>query len=149
MSRTDLTDALRATRGALVAFAEGCTDDQWTARPLGDDDPRTVGVIVDHVADAYEYIGSWITELAAGGAAEVNAEVVDGLNARHAAAGDPSRAQACAHLTASGDDLIALIESVPDELVAPEARITRLAEIAARHADAHRDELQRALGSPA
>ena len=145
-----LVAALVDTRSRLIDFAQGCTDAQWVARPLGEADPRAVGVIVDHVADAYEYLTGWITALAQGEEADITPEVIDDLNARHASgAGAPSCAHVCAHLMTSGDALAALVASLPHDHLAEEARAARLADIAARHADAHRQELASALGAPA
>ena len=145
-----LIEAVLDTRGGLIDFARGCSDEQWVARPLGEADPRPVGVIVDHVADAYEYLARWISALAAGHEAEITPKVIDGLNARHAADNaSPSCAQVCAHLTASGDALTALIASLADDQLAEGARCARLADIAARHAVAHREELEAALAARA
>lgn len=54
-----------AARQRLLAFAHGCGDADWHACVL-DGDPRPVGVVVDHVADSYEYLAGWIREVAAG-----------------------------------------------------------------------------------
>src|SRR5258708_23236909 len=54
-----------AARERLVAFVDGCTDEQWTAAPL-EGDPRPVGMVVDHVAHSYEYLAGWISQLLAG-----------------------------------------------------------------------------------
>ena len=151
-----MTDAVElalevvTARGRMVEFVDRCTEEQWTSRPLADDDPRPVGVIVDHVADAYEYLASWVRELARGEPVQVNSDVVDALNARHAEAGSvPTRDDATDHLQRSGDAFAALIESLsPGQLSAGDGRVTiaRFAEIAARHADNHRAELEAALG---
>ena len=105
-------------------------------------------MIVDHVADAYEYFGSWVTALARGDHVEVSPAVVDELNARHAAMVElPTREAAIEHLLHSGDAFAALIGSLDaDELSSGEGRIVRLAEISALHADGHRTELEAALG---
>ena len=58
----ELAREVAAARQRLIEFVGRCPDAQWTARPLADDDPRTVGVIVDHVADAYEYLGSFVVK---------------------------------------------------------------------------------------
>jgi hypothetical protein len=136
-------------RGRLLDFVRGCTDEQWLARPLGDADPRSVGVVVDHVADAYEYLARWIAALVRGDRVEVDATVVDDLNAHHAATVTaPTRGDVTAHLAGSGDRIIGLISSLaPEHLAMGDGRVERLAHIAARHADGHRDELEQALGS--
>jgi hypothetical protein len=62
---SELAREVVAARARLVEFVGRCTDDQWTTRPLADD-PRAVAVIVDHVADAYEYLGSFVGKLSRG-----------------------------------------------------------------------------------
>ena len=143
----DLALEVSAARGRLIVFTRRCAPDQWASRPLADD-RRSVAVIVDHVADAYEYLGSWVAGLARGEPTEVTPEIVDELNARHAAAAQaPTPDAAVEHLLRSGDSFMALIESLaPEQLAAGNGRITRFAEIAARHADAHRAELEAGLG---
>jgi hypothetical protein len=144
----ELASEVSAARDRLVDFVGRCPDDQWDARPLGDDDPRSVGVIVDHVADAYEYIGTWVGELARGQTVEVTPALVDELNARHAAGIEAAtRDGVIEHLRRSGDAIVALVGSLdPDQLSGGDGRVARLAEIAARHADDHRQELEGALG---
>jgi len=144
----ELAREVSAARDRLIEFVRRCPDDRWRSVPLGDDDPRTVGVIVDHVADAYEYIGAWVDELAQGAAVEVTPALVDELNARHAAqVAAPTRPSVVGHLLHSGDAIVALVGSLsPDQLSAGDGRVARLAQIAARHADGHRDELETALG---
>ena len=143
----DLAREVSEARARLIEFVGRCPDNDWTSSPLADD-PRTVAVIVDHVADAYEYLGSWVDGLARGEPAEVTPAVVDELNAQHAASlGAPSRDSAIEHLVRSGDAFVALVESLgAEQLSAEEGRITRFAEIAARHADSHRADLEAALG---
>ena len=149
-----MTDAVElgrevsAARERLIQFVGRCQEEQWTARPLGDDDPRPVGVIVDHVADAYEYLGSWVAKLARGEPVEVTPQVIDELNAAHAeAVAAPTRQDAVEHLLRSGAGFVTLIESLsPQQLSGMDGRITRFAHIAALHADDHRKALEAALG---
>src|SRR5215472_15781148 len=84
-----------AARERLVAFAAGCSPEQWRAAPL-DGDPRPVGVIVDHVADAYDYMGGWVRRILAG--EPVDGTTVDGLNAEHASAAAMTPDEAIDHL---------------------------------------------------
>ena len=145
---TELAAEIAAARARLIEFVGRCPPGQWTSSPLAGDDPRTVAVIVDHVADAYEYLGSWVERLARGEPAPVTPDLVDKLNARHAAAvGMPTSEAAVEHLVRSGDAFVALIGSLgAEQLSADEGRITRFAQIAARHADSHRADLEAALG---
>lgn len=144
----ELAHEVAATRQRLIEFVARCPADRWDACPLAEGDPRSVGVIVDHVADAYEYIGAWIGGLARGEAVEVSPALVDELNARHAATVTaPARDAVIEHLRRSGDAIVALVGSLaPEQLSVGDGRIARLAHIAAVHADTHRDELQAALG---
>lgn len=146
----DLARGVVAARQRMIEFVGRCADEQWTARPLADGDPRTLGVIVDHVADAYEYLGSFVTRLSRDEPVEVSPEIVDDLNARHASAvPSPTREAALDHLVRSGDAFVALIEPLSaQQLEKGDGRVTiaRFAEIAALHADNHRIELETALG---
>ena len=142
--------AIAEARQRLVGFAQACSDDDWQASPL-DGDPRPVGVVVDHVAHAYEYIADWLRQILAGQAVEVNSDIVDGLNAAHSAqAGQLSRAATIDHLGRSGDALIALVAGLdPAQLDADQGRVRRFAQISIRHADDHRTEIEAGLAHPA
>lgn len=147
LSPAQHTAAIDETRQRLIEFARRCPDEQWHSSPV-DGDPRPVSVITDHVADAYEYLAGWIIDIVAGGSPEVNPALVDELNADHSArVGLPTSAQVTAHLKASGDALIKLVGGLqPDQLELADGRVGRLAMIAARHADGHREEIDAALG---
>jgi hypothetical protein len=140
--------AIADARQRLIAFLQRCTDGDWRAAPV-DGDPRPVGVIADHVADAYEYLGGWISDLMAGQPVEVNTDIVDELNAEHAIdAGAVTPAHVAGHLRSSGDALIALVAGLePGQLDLDGGRVRRLAIIAARHADNHRAEIEAALAA--
>ena len=138
-----------AARDRLIAFAESCPDEQWNAAPLAGD-PRPVKVVVDHVADAYEYLAGWMRQLLAGQQVAVDGDVVDALNARHAgAAAAVTQAEAAGHLRRSGADISQLVAGcTPGQLRAGDGRVERFAQIAIRHADDHRTELETALAAP-
>jgi hypothetical protein len=140
-------DAIRQARDRLVEFVERCDDDQWRSSPMEDDD-RPTCVVVDHVAHAYDYIGGWLGALIDGNEVEVTPEIVDGLNAEHAkSSGVPTPAEVIGRLLSSGNALIALVGRMgPDEMRIGDGRVARLAGVAARHADGHRNELEVALG---
>ena len=148
LSPAGYAQAINEARQRLLAFVEQCQDDVWQAAPVTGD-PRPVAVIADHVADAYQYLSGFIADVAAGRPVAVNSELVDELNADHAAsAGDLSRAEVYGHLREQGDALIALITGLePPQLDLDEGRIRRLATIAARHADGHRTEIEAALAA--
>ena len=137
-------------RDRLIAFVESCTAEQWRAAPL-EGDPRPVGVVSDHVADAYEYLATWMREILAGATVTVNSDVVDALNAEHAAtAAAMTRAETVAHLRRSGAAISALVAScTAEDLKAGDGRVERLAQIAIRHADEHRSEIEAALAASA
>ncbi len=139
---------IAAARDRLMAFAAICTDEDWHAAPLSDQgDPRPVGVVVDHVADAYDYLGTWIAEIVAGADPQVSPQLVDELNAAHATtAGTLTQAGAIEHLSTSGDTLIGMIAELDgSDLDRADGRVRRLADIAARHADDHRSAIEEAL----
>jgi hypothetical protein len=141
---------IKAARDRLLAFAAVCAVDDWHATPLSEQgDGRPVGVIVDHVADAYDYLGNWISAIVAGADPQLNAQLVDELNAAHATtAGTLTQADAMEHLQASGDALVAMIsELTGSDLDLAGGRVRQLAEIAARHGDDHRAAIQAALHS--
>jgi hypothetical protein len=148
LSPADHAENIDAARQRLTDFVQGCTEAQWTSSPV-DGDPRPVGVITDHVANAYEYLAGWITEIIDGGSPHVDSDVVDGLNADHAATDavpTPTPAQVADHLKASGDVLITLVGGLDAaQLELGEGRIARFAVIAARHADSHREEIREQL----
>jgi hypothetical protein len=142
-----IAEEIADARGRLVSFAADCDDEQWGSSPLVGTDPRPVCVIVDHVADAYEYIGNWLRSLLDGDALEVTEEAVDRLNAQHASVAVPiARDEVVGHLHRSGDALIELVSGLSaDDLAIDNGRVERLARIASRHADGHRSELESAL----
>lgn len=140
---------IEGARDRLIAFVESCTAEHWQAAPLAGD-PRPVGVVADHVAHAYEYLASWMRQTLLGETVTVNSDVVDALNAGHAAeAGAVTRTEAAEHLHRSGAAISALVAGCTgQDLKAGDGRIERLAQIAIRHADDHRTEIEAALATP-
>jgi hypothetical protein len=135
-------------RDKLVELVEACTDEQWESAPLGAEDPRRVVVIADHVADAYGYLTGWMREILGGTNPEVNADLVDTLNAEHAdRLGKATRTEVAEHLVQSGDEIVALVAGLTEaQLALFDGRIALLAAIAARHANSHRSEVAAAIG---
>jgi hypothetical protein len=148
LSPAQHAQAIHDARQRLISFVQRCTDGQWRASPV-DGDPRPVGVIADHVAHAYEYLAGWVRDLVAGRSVEVNAAIVDGLNAEHAGvASAVTPLDVVSHLRSNGDAIIALINGLePGQLDLDDGRVRRLAVIAARHADDHRAEIEAALAA--
>jgi DinB superfamily len=148
MSPAEHAAAIAAARDRLMAFAASCSDDDWLARPLaGQGDDRTVGVIVDHVADSCGYIGAWLSAIVAGQDPPVSPELVDDFNAAHAVdAATVTQADAIAHLQSGGDVVVALVRGLSaGDLTRAGGRIGRLAQILARHPDDHRADIEAAL----
>jgi hypothetical protein len=136
-----------AARDRLIAFAAGCTPEQWRSAPL-DGDPRPMGVIVDHVAHAYEYLGGWMRQILDGEDVAVTSDMVDALNAEHAiAAAAVTRDAAIEHLRRSGTAFSGMVAGCSAAgLRAGGGSVARFAQIAIRHPDDHRAELEAALG---
>ena len=147
-SPAELAADIDAARERLAGFVGSCSDADWHSAPL-DGDPRPVGVVVDHVAHAYEYLAGWMRQLVAGQPADVSSEIVDALNAEHArVAASLTRAEAAGHLRDSGAASAALVAGLSaDDLAAGDGRVRRLAQIAIRHADDHRAEIEAALAA--
>ncbi len=137
-----------AARERMIAFVSGCSDKEWRTAPL-DGDPRPVAVVVDHVAHAYEYLAGWMRQIVAGQRVEVNSDAVDALNARQARdAVAVSKAAADGHLRRSGVAISLLVAGLSAaDLAAGDGRVRRLAQIAARHADEHRADIETALAA--
>jgi hypothetical protein len=136
-----------AARDRLIAFAAGCSPEQWRAAPLAGD-PRPVGVVVDHVAHAYEYMGGWMRRILAGEDVAVDGAAVDALNAEHAvSAAAVTPAEAIEHLRRAGGALSGLVAGCSAAgLQAGGGRVERFAQIASRHPDDHRADIEAALG---
>jgi hypothetical protein len=101
------------------------------------------------VAHAYEYLAGWMRQLLAGEPVTVNSGVVDALNAGHAAATSAvTPAEVVEHLRRSGAAISALVAGCTvADLAAGGGRVERLAQIAIRHADDHRTEIEAALAA--
>jgi hypothetical protein len=132
----------------MIAFVSGCSDKEWRTAPL-DGDPRPVAVVVDHVAHAYEYLAGWMRQIVAGQRVEVNSDAVDALNARQARdAVAVSKAAADGHLRRSGVAISVLVAGLSAaDLAADDGRVRLLAQIAARHADDNRADIETALAA--
>jgi hypothetical protein len=93
-------------------------------------------------------MGAWVREIAADGEPEVTVAQIDRLNAEHARQAElVTQAEAAGHLRRSGAEFVEIIRSLaPSDLERQNGRVRRFAEIAARHPDNHRSEIQAALG---
>ena len=147
-SPAEAADAIAAARDRLVAFARERSAAEWTACPLADSgDPRSVGVLVDHVGHAYEYLTSFIRAIVGGEPPAIDGRVIDELNAEHAEARAAVDVEAAtARLLVSGDEIVELVRSLTaGDMELVDGRVRRLAAIAVRHADNHRTDLEQAL----
>jgi hypothetical protein len=147
-SPAEYAAAIDAARQRLVGFVRACPEGDWRAAPL-DGDPRPVGVVIDHVAHSYEYLANWMRQILAGHQVPVTGDIVDGLNAEHAqSAVQVGPEEVIARLSRGGDDIVALVAGLsPPDLDTDGGRIRRMAQIAIRHADGHRTEIQEALAA--
>jgi hypothetical protein len=86
-------------------------------------------------------------QIVAGQRVEVNSDAVDALNAQHARdAVAVSKVEATEHLRRSGAAISLLVAGLnAADLAADDGRVRRLAQIAARHADDHRADIETAL----
>jgi DinB superfamily len=142
----ELADEVIRARDGLVARARRITPNQWRARPLDGDD-RPIGVVVDHVADSYGYLGRFVRQLLVGEALELSAQIIDDFNARHATEAVAATPEsAIAHLQENGDAFAALIRPLAEaDLDRGDGRVRGFALIAIRHADNHGTEIEAAL----
>jgi hypothetical protein len=150
LSPAEHAGEIEAARDRFLALVRQCSGQDWRAAPV-DGDPRPVGVIFDHVAHSYEYLAGWVGDLVAETPVDVNPDIVDALNAEHAAGIESvTPDHVTEHLRSSGDVLISLIAGLaPAQLDADGGRVRRFAQIAARHADNHRSEIESALQTAA
>jgi len=83
-SRADsLADRIEEGAQALASFVEGLTDEEW--KTVAPNDQRSVGVLVHHVASAYQVEVDLTRGLASGNPiVGVTWEMIDQMNAKHA-----------------------------------------------------------------
>lgn len=88
-------------------------------------------------------------QIVAGQRVEVNSDAVDALNAQHARdAVAVSKSEATEHLRRSGAAISLLVAGLSAaDLAAGDGRVRRLAQIATRHADDHRADIETALAA--
>ena len=96
----DLATEYQETIAEVIAFAEGCSDDDWQT-PCPNEE-RTVGVLFDHVAAGNGDAMGWIESFLAGQPVRITREELQTANAEHAlkVAGRP-RTETIADLRAS------------------------------------------------
>ncbi|HEY1251881.1 MAG TPA: DinB family protein [Thermoanaerobaculia bacterium] len=79
-----LADRILEGAAALAAFADEISTEEW-GKPVTRTDRRTIGVIVDHVANMYPIEVDAARVVASGKAFEVTWDAVAGVNAKHSA----------------------------------------------------------------
>jgi hypothetical protein len=145
-SAAELADAVVRNRDALIMLAQRCSRPQWVSSPLTDD-PRPIGVVVDHVADWYTTLARWVAALLARETLEVSHAIIDARNAVHASAATTVGCDAVvSHLRQAGNAMADAIRPLSTaQLDADKGWVRRFAEVAARHTDDHRAEIEGAL----
>ena len=78
----DLAGPFEVANQEAIAFAEACTDGQWTAMVEGEGWP--VGVVVHHIAAGHLLMLDWLGRASRGEAITKTASEIDADNARHA-----------------------------------------------------------------
>jgi hypothetical protein len=79
-----LADRIEEGAAGLAAFVEKLSPEEWR-RPVSKTDHRTIGIIVDHVANVYPIEVDVARGIASGKALlDVTWDVVAGVNAKHA-----------------------------------------------------------------
>ena len=152
-----LAERIEEGAAALAAYAETITADEW-ARPVSKTDQRTVGVIVDHVANMYPIEVDAARVVASGKAFEVGWDAVAGVNAQHASekAGVKKEA-AIERLRRNSRDAAAAVRGFTDEQLdtaapfalsygAPMTAQFVIEDHAMRHAWHHLFRIRKALG---
>jgi hypothetical protein len=111
-----LADRIEEGATGLAAFSEGITAEEW-ARPISKTDPRTVGVIVDHVANVYPIEIDLARAIASGkDVTDVTWEVVAGVNAKHAGErASVTKAAALERLRKAAHDAAEAVRAFTDE----------------------------------
>jgi hypothetical protein len=154
-----MADDFQAANDEAIAFAGGCSDEQWSTMVRGEEWP--VGVVLHHIASGHELMIGWLGRARRGQEILTTAAEIDADNARHAEdnAG-VTRAETVEALRRNGAELAIVIRSLDgDELAtsvpfgpADGMAVTTLAlvEVSARHCRTHltgaRDALEQTTG---
>ncbi|HXQ59624.1 MAG TPA: DinB family protein [Acidimicrobiales bacterium] len=141
-----LADDLEAANDEAIAFADGCSDAQWSTMVRGEEWP--VGVVLHHIATGHEQMLRWLGLARRGEEILTTAADIDADNARHARdnAG-VSRPETVEALRRNGAALARVIRSLDaDELArsvpfgpadAMAVTTQALAAVSARHCRTH------------
>lgn len=110
-----LADRIREGANAIIEFAENCTDDEWET--LCDNENRSVGTLIHHVASAYVAEQGAVKALSKGnGLVGVTWEAVNQGNANHAEHHEnPDKAETIALLKTNSEDIAVVVSALSDE----------------------------------
>jgi len=111
-----LADRIEQGAGELARFAEGLSEEEW-GKPISDNDRRTVGIIVHHVASVYPVEIDLARAVASGKAVmEITWEAVNNLNANHAKENDrATKAEALELLRKNSHDAAEAVRTLTDD----------------------------------
>jgi hypothetical protein len=111
-----LADRIEEGAARLTAFVEEIPDAAWRT-PLSASDPRTIGVIVHHVASVYPIEVDLARVIASGkSVTDVTWEVVAELNSRHAQGyADVTKAEALELLRRNSREAAAAVRAFTDD----------------------------------
>jgi hypothetical protein len=138
----------------VIAFAEACSDEQWSTMVTAVGWP--VGVVVHHIAVGHRQMIDWLGRARRGEEITKTASDIDADNERHARAfADVSRADAIQELRQGGEALARYIRGLrPEELATTVAfgpgqgmavTAEQLAPVSAGHCRGHLADARRAL----
>ena len=111
-----LADRIEEGAANLAAFVDGLTEAEWRT-PVSDTDPRTIGVIVHHVASMYTIEIEVARAVASGKTVmDVPWEAVAEINAKHAQENDAvTKAAALELLKRNSAQAAAAVRTLTDE----------------------------------
>ena len=116
----ELAQRFETTNGTLIAFIEGCSDEQLAT--VCPDAQQTVAALAYHVADHFPYQILWLQGVANGTPITTHWEQIHALNAREFAAHQqPTRGEVLELLRANGAKTAEAIRSLNDEQLATSA----------------------------
>jgi hypothetical protein len=142
----EMADDFGAANADAVAFARGCSEDEWAAAVPGED--WSVGVVLHHIAEGHGQTVRWLRAMSSGHGVPDTAEDIDRANAAHAVrAASVGPAETVALLEERGAELEALLRQLDDEELDRSAPFgpagghvfasAELAPVAARHTREH------------
>ena len=149
-----LADDFAAANAEAIAFASGCSADEWGTPVPGEN--WSVGVVLHHIAEGHGQTSRWLQAMSNGQAVTDTAQDVDRANAAHALrAGAVGPDETIVLLEVRGAELEALLRRLDDEQLERTAPFgpaggqvfasVDLAPVAARHAREHLGHARDAL----